>query len=613
MTAVQVEPDSSVFNNDAPVTEGSYPLPGDPRLDGPEAPEAPPHTFEADPSFFGWLKGTWTFDLAGSPLPPMPDLDLPDGITMTFDKTGRFVVSAPQMVIRHALGQFIAHIEAEGTMRIGGPLDELGRVPMLIENFAFTRHDFRDSTWKLPFDPTFIAEALFKLLTARAPPALLLTTSSQDGVDAIVTSSGEYGHRMVRPSVRCRVTELTFLNEHGVMHEPDPPRFNKAGAKTQPPHWTLAGKTSSASYTQGATIHAEALVTVNRSGETFKLYGISKTYPWLNFESAPALATGLPQKLSFHGKGKLPEKLKRWDVDVLWNVQFPQDELWYHAGVSGPHRLYVTHAEPLTFNSLNNPNVMTPVRMDFIMTVLSGLSKPTALDLDDIAPAIQRAVNEYVNTAPNATLSRPISGGKTSTLQDGRAAFPDHVWGLLDGDNIEFGNCGEATMLMEQMLRLLGWVATQTHVYASSKLEILKQGLNVRAVLPDGTVFGVGPEQRQCKRHEMTEDLNMCFNRSGIGGLGINVGEGCVAVDGRLYCGLINHSAKDDNGRKASHNLLLTLEENTGGKDSSQPCRFQIWSYDELKQGKTVADACQFATPDAAEPQKAPWGVRVPE
>ena len=622
MSAVSVTPGGPAFNSDTLVEEGSYPLRGDPREDTGSGEDPVPSgagEFVADPSFFGWLRGAWTLDLAGSPLPPMSGLELPEKSTLTFDRNGGFKVALPKLVIRHSLGVFVAAIEGEGAARISGPQDADGRVPMSID-MRFTKRDFSQSTWSLPFNVTFIVNTIFDLVTKRSPPTVLLSVSSQHGEDALVMLSGAYGHRVVRPSISCRVTEVTFLNSHSKMQDVrDNPRFWRQGTNIEPPHWTSGGKNMPVSYTRGATIHLEAVVTVMRPGERFRLFGINKTAPWQNFESDPVVATGLPQTLSFHGKAPMPMKLGDHNVDILWNVQFVDDDLWYYAGRSS-NRLYATHAEPLPLTSNGKHNDMTWMRMDFIAAILDRIASPNP-SVGEVALAVQRGVNGYTNpTATNPILVNPIRDHPPSTLNiKEKSDDPNAVWGLLDADNTEIGNCGEATMLMEQILRMLGWKATQTHVYASTKIEVLKQGLNViamREVEVDGVTelkaFGNGAETRRCRNplHTVTEELSMAFHRmGGGGGIGLNAGEGCVEVEGKLYAGLLNIQASDAEGRKASHNMLLKAEDFAEslltGKDFA--CQFQIWTY-RVPDGYEV---CQCGPPDWSSDVK-PFGEKVP-
>jgi hypothetical protein len=614
MSAVSVTPGGPAFNSDVLVEEGSYPLERDPRED-PGVGEGPVPSgggdFVADPSFFGWLRGAWTLDLAGSPLPPMAGLELPEKSTLTFDKDGGFKVSLPKMVIRHSLGVFVAAIEGEGAARISGPQDADGRVPMSID-MRFTKRDFSQSTWSLPFNVTFIANAIFDLVTKRSPPTVLLSVSSQHGEDALLMLSGAYGHRVVRPSISCRVAEVSFLNSHDKLQDVSgkDARYWKQGANIEPPHWTSGGRKMPVSYTRGATIHLEAVVTVMRPGERFRLFGINKTSPWLNFESDPVVATGLPQTLTFHGKAPMPMKLGDHHVDILWNVQFIDDDLWYYAGLSS-HHLYATHAEPIPLNSSGKHNDMTCMRMDFISTILDRIASP-APTVGEVAIEIQRGVNGYTNpVAATLPLRTPIRAHPASTLNlDGESDNPNAVWGLLDTDNTKFGNCGEATMLMELMLRMLGWEATQTHVYASTKIEVLKAGLNVNAIR-DGKPFGDGAQKRRCPNPQHpAEELSMAFLRHGDGlDLRINVGEGCVEVEGQLYAGLEDAQAIEEKGRKAPHNMLLKLRDDTAHNipEKALNCRFQIWTY-RVSGG---FQACECGPPDWSSAVK-PFGEDVP-
>lgn len=622
MSSVTVPPPEAPPGS--PTSNEGLPLPpmveesGEPGPEGSLTPE-----FIAGPGFFGWLKGWWTFDLEGSNLPPDMGLTLDEPMKLRIDAEGGFAFEAPSMTVKTSFGPFIARLAGHGEWRIAGELDAEGRVPMLVTAVEITRRELDTSNWNLPFDISPIVNGVFDLMMmGSAGRQILMTTAREAEADVLTFSSGAYGQRVVRPRIRSRVQSLTFLNEHGAFQaQAAPGRFNDPGLPRQPPHWGEGSVNLPVSYTRGDVIHASAVVQISAAGRPFRLFGISKTHPWMNFESAPDVSSGAPQTVTFHGKGAIPNRLRRWDVEILWNVQFLDEDQWVWAGVSGPHPIYVTHAAPILKNSSLKPNHMTPRRMDFVMSAIANFGADLEPTNQEIAEAVQAHVNYYENFArlDDPALANdpqvhgsPIAGHPPSTLNPlGLSTEPNAIWGLLDADNRHRGNCGEATMLMEQMLRLLGFNATQTHVYASSKIEVLNKGRNVSRTLADGSLDGEKVETRWCEHHKMDEELSMAFQRrDDAPGLGLNVGEGCVEVEGRLYSGILNRRAWDEHGRKAAYNMLLQLEELTNvGDPKKERCHFQIWTYDDLK----GTDACQYASPVDNEPQSKPWGLPVPK
>ena len=90
---------------------------------------------------------------------------------------------------------------------------------------------------------------------------------------------------------------------------------------------------------------------------------------------------------------------------------------------------------------------------------------------------------------------------------------------------------------MEQMLRLLGIPAVQKHVYGRTEKPPLDRGENV--YYEDGTggkPLGKGPQVRKCKVHG---DEKLMMNFGSPQNYSLNVGEGTVEVNGKLFAGLV--------------------------------------------------------------------------
>ncbi|XYH97981.1 hypothetical protein ACMHYB_61285 [Sorangium sp. So ce1128] len=578
-------------------------------------------SFETNEAFFVWIAGTWTVDLGRSELPDHLSVVLEADNTFTIDRDGCCSIHVPKMRVRSPLGEVAITLSLAGNLAIAGTPDPQGRFPVLISELKVTRRELDMSTLNIPFDVGFIVNPLVDLILTNLPTSTLLSIEEASDYDLIRFTSGKFYQALTRPRVKANVTDLNFLNDHGVFYVPadsEQPRFKDPGIARPTPHWRAGGAAHPASFTHGSVIHAEVTVSVLNAGRRFKLFGIDKNHLWLNFESEVVVATGAPQKLSFHGKGPIPTKIQKHETEIIWNIYFIDDGQWHFAGKSGVHRIYVTLDMPIVVNSCNIYNSMTAVRMDFVMGSLLTLDEGRFHNIDAIARSIQYAVNNYENPAASGILRRPIRGNPASTIDEAACKIPDCTWGLLDDNNGNIGNCGEATILMEQMLRLVGIEAFQCHVYASSKLEVCQQGLNISTVLPDGSSFGVGPETRYCAHHEVTESLSMSFNTSPQGNqtLSINAGEGCVMVNGGLYAGIIDASAVDENGCKAAYNMLLYLEKTYGDLENDQRiCRFQLWSYDATDgSGGTYHDGCQYLYPAKERVEKAmPYGLDVPK
>jgi hypothetical protein len=89
--------------------------------------------------------------------------------------------------------------------------------------------------------------------------------------------------------------------------------------------------------------------------------------------------------------------------------------------------------------------------------VASGLN-----DVAQIAECVQTFVNAQSDT---------LGTWQKITVRYGTPEAANQIWSLLDSDTTAHGHCGEASYLMEQMLRLLGILAVQKHVYGRDYAE----------------------------------------------------------------------------------------------------------------------------------------------
>jgi len=350
------------------------------------------------------------------------------------------------------------------------------------------------------------------------------------------------------------ILELTFTNDHkqlrgGTGHA-------GTGSLLTAPHWVKGGSNHAVTYTKGTTMSVTVKVKVLPAGTKYKLFGIDKLQMFFNFESPVAVATGMPQVFTLKAKAPLPQQINEFKSTTIWNVatvEVPQK--WANVGTTGEHSVFVLLGDPILKNSFGLDNFLTVNRARTAVTAASGLN-----DIDRIAARVQSFVNG----------SSTLGTGQRVTIDYGKSDVGDQLWSLLDAGATARGHCGEASFLMEQMLRLLGIKAQQKHVYGRTDKGALDRGENLRFTDEStGKVVGTGPQVRTCKKHG-EEKLWLNFTASGYS---LNWAEGSVEVKGKLYGGLINEIGEAKAGMTASHDLLLKLE-----KDLKP--RFQVWSSD---------------------------------
>jgi hypothetical protein len=352
-----------------------------------------------------------------------------------------------------------------------------------------------------------------------------------------------------------QVLEITFINDHKLLHSGV--GFGNVGAALTGPHWVKDGVNHPVTYTQGTTISIKVKVKVQPAGAQYKLFGIDKKQMFFNFESPAMVATGAPQTITLKAKAPLPRKIEELSSKIIWNaatIGAPQQ--WANLGATGEHAVYALLAKPIVKNSMGYSNNLTVNRIQAATRLASGLN-----DVNRIAVTVQTFVNGHTGT---------LGTGYKVTVNYGSANSANQLWRLLDDGTSERGHCGEASYLMEQILRLLGIRAVQKHVYGRTSKAAFDKSENLTYEdEATGKLVGKGPQVRDCKVHG-EENLWLNFSSSRYS---LNAGEGTVEVNGKLYGGLVNEIGEKRGGITASHDLLLKLEKKLKPK-------FQVWSSD---------------------------------
>jgi len=351
-----------------------------------------------------------------------------------------------------------------------------------------------------------------------------------------------------------QILELSFLKDQGLLR--DGTGCGIVGAPLTGPHWTSGGTKKGVSFNPGTTMSVQVKIQVSPANTVFKLFGISKKQPALNFEFGPLLAGPSPQLVTLRSKAPLPAQLSKMNEYITWNiVPVNGKQEWVNIGQTGEHSIYITFGAPMLKNSMGYQNAMTVPRLDLIYNAISPADKVS--DPASLAAIIQSTVNGLAG----------IGSGRPN-INYAVAESVDRLWSLADANTAAHGHCGEASYLMEQALRMIGVPALQKHVYARTDRASLDAGQNV--VFEDETThktvgLDVNPQKRTCKKHG-EEALRLFFGR-------VNFGEGTVEVGGKLYGGLVNEIGEAHGGITAAHDILLKLQ--------APRKTFQVWNSDE--------------------------------
>lgn len=622
-------------------------------LSPPLGDDGAPTEFADASRLFATLKGDWTLDVADSIIPGSEGMSVEQDILLKMEDDGSFVAAVPAVVARVA-NSAIPDLAVAVKMAVEGRLSALpemtpegiaiqvGNVKVLESQYIVAGDGLGTGTGKGADISILVAPLIDEFIAGIVGPGWLDYCSNGDDQILTFTTGPDFKQVFKRPAPFARMHSLKFLN--GLVMHRNVPAFgdeldwNKIGLRNAgamianaEPHWS-ATSNHPALYLRGKTVTVEVEIEL-KGGTRFKLFGVdpgrwdpvTDTYAgngpkYLSFESGETVATGGRQKLTLHAKLPLPpDRITQYITQLRWNIYLPETGTWGRVEQprpgrqSGPHRIYASYAPPIAelSNGLANPVTESRIRM---LTLFLGAEKdlpPGRSYKGDhqIAHRIQLSVNghEDISIEDKASPARyPISTQSKSTF--GRAAgqmqhSPEWLWHLLECGTTARGHCGEATYLMESMLRILGIAADQTHVYPrSTAIGDLANGTNFsQAGAGSRHAEGKGPEVRTCPDSPAEdEELNLNFDTRTTAG-SINTGEGCLMVGETLYTGLISHAVRAKDGRSATHELLLIIEKTYGHLDSpNRQTEFQVWTRSNQK--GTVIKSCLHIEPGQSLP-----------
>ncbi len=386
-------------------------------------------------------------------------------------------------------------------------------------------------------------------------------------------------------SVRGEILEVEFLNDHGKLLNSPSNKLTDEGKRYSKIEWQKKnGVNDPVTYTKNTKIKLRVKIKIEPAGNTFKLVGTGGP-GCVIFKKNGIQSTGKEEDEEVEASGRLPGRVVQLKHTINWCVTGPAGQA--NLGASGPHEVFVTWDEPIEKNSLDMTNLLTyeRIKLTTAKKVAGGQSK-----LDIIA----RKVHTYVNNELKKTWGNPtIDYGSKRGAQ---------FWGLLK-EKVHKGMCGEASMLMEMMNRLLGIHVLQKHVHAAETRNDVEEFL-VYQGHGDKKPLGEMHKSRWCKIHDDWEYLTFTF---GYGLDNLQMGEGCCDVNNKLYAGGVDIVGKRAGSRTAAHDILLKLEkhymrEQRGGvyRKLENPFlpHFQLWIY--VKDGSK--EVCGFSKPSGPNP-----------
>jgi hypothetical protein len=613
-------------------SEGAPPVdPG--TLSPPLGDDSAPTEFADASRLFAALKGDWTLDMSDSIIPGSDGMTVEQDILLKMEDDGRFLAAAPAVVAR-VPNSAIPDLSVAVKMAVEGQLSALPEltpegiaiqvadVKVLESQYIIAGDGLATGEGKGADISILVAPLIDDFIGKIVGPGFLDFCSNGDDQVLTFTTGPDFKQVFKRPAPFARMHSLRFLNSL-IMHRNVPPfekvvDWDKVGLRTAgeiipnaEPHWSETNN-HPALYLRGDTVTVEVEIEL-KGGTRFKLFGIdpgrwdsaTDTYAgngpkYLAFESGETVATGGRQKLTLHAKLPLPsDRVSQYATHLRWNIYLPETGVWGRVEQprpgrqSGLHRIYATYAPPIAelSNGIANPVTESRIRLLTLCLAADKGLPPGQTDKSDqqIAHQIQNSVNSYIDTSikeddqdKDPAARHPISTRSKSTFGGGAKMqhSPEWLWHLMDAGTTARGHCAEATFLMEAMLRMLGVDADQTHVFGRSTLDgDLAEGTNYRQhSMKPKSLLGKGPEKRTCPLTAKAEELVLNFDTTTTRD-SLNEGEGCVMVGDALYTGLITHTVRARDGRKAPHELLLLIEAQYGGlKAKNRKTHFQVWA-----------------------------------
>ena len=649
-------------------------MPDDPQVPDENAPLDDFLGYEAyrklDPdTFLKALKGLWTLDVGESIIPGSENTTVVKDILVQIDDVGNFAVAAPAIEARIENG-FMPDLAVgikmglEGKLEVVTEADEQGRFAITVGNVNVIDDQYVMVGGGMDADISFIVRPIIHAMISKMPAAGFLRLDDDSGCTTMRFEGGEnFLQIMKRPAPVARMARIEFLDSVP-MHRTVPVfvqdqndieliTHEKVGDKIKTPLCDAKG-CDPIVYKRGDTIKVAVVVQVEPKGTAYRLFGVSRLFPHLNFQSVDLISSGREETITLTAKAPVPtDRLAYVAPLITWNVQRAEPGgAWARVSQpnnpsrTGPHRLFTIYDTPRPKNSYGMPGEDIVLTERRVLTAIEYCKKVLLSDKigtqhpDDIH-ALARAIQQHVNGTNYPLLSMD----KPSTFKRGQDTA-NRLFGLMDrmpiyadmmrdaaeqiqkedaeaakknpniepetdlakvtaelnrrveqyARTLETGNCWEASMLMEQLLRMIGVDATQVHIYARSTLPPLKKGDNVSDQVGGPEVGKI--EFRMCHKHMVDgkvvprgEYLYLNFNPRGDlrmrgaptdkpGYPNLNQGEGCVRVGQRLYGGLTDFVVGPADGRTAAHNMLLVLEEEQMKNENAWPWRshFQIWA-----------------------------------
>jgi len=248
------------------------------------------------------------------------------------------------------------------------------------------------------------------------------------------------------------------------------------------------------------TVTLEVTINVCPAGQTYSLIGTSSE-AGLCFTNAIVNSTGSDQTEAVRATVWLRTNL----VDIVsapiyWFVLPQGSSSLCYAGMSGPHKIYVTWADPSTYGG----NTATLKRIDKVCTVAH-------------AAASEAAIGNLIG--PQAT-SGSLFGGNSIF---GNPPTLTNAWAVLDGNDAD---CATLSTLMKQELDLLG--------AADSAVKLVYARLG-----PDNSGWtGVVQDSPPSTGYYVYRVPGNYSTRLGyVAGNGFNNYEGCCLFQGKYWMG----------------------------------------------------------------------------
>jgi hypothetical protein len=622
-------------------------------------------------TFLKALQGLWTLNAYDSVIPGSENTRIVKDILVQIDDAGNFTIAAPAIEARIE-NNFIPDLAVamkiglEGTLNVLQTADAQGRFLIGVSNVHVIEDEYVIAGDGKGGDISRLVSPLVRAMISKTPAKGLLSLYDDPGESVMKFEAGDnFVQVLSRPLPKARLQQIMFANAIKELHATRPDwvigindidndiSHEAVGDLIGIPIYN-ATRNDPMVFIRGQVIELKVSIVVEPKGTAYRLFGICPGAPFLDFQSGDRISTGVEETIELVAKAPLPwNRLIYFARSITWNIQRAEPGgAWArvqqpdgHDSLSGAHRMHTIFAEPILMNSRHKapePFAMTERRLRTAIDYCNsadlqgppvpegpqGLPAPQdPRDLHALARAVQDGVNKQND--PLLTLKRASNFDKSWGTP-----VADRLWGLLDRriklaaiakrdpadqaaafKNLETGNCWEATMIMDQILRMIGVRSQQVHVYGRAALLSLQHGENVSSM--DGQGGDVGKQQtRDCDRHlvngkpvKRTEylylnsnpwgDLSLKGDPKGVPGYpDLNEGEGCLSVGDKLYGGLSDTYIEPKDGRTAAHNMLLALQSTLLEMKNKPPwvTHYQLWAAPRKASDGTLP---QFATFDA--------------